>query len=409
MTHEKLLDTYARLAVRTGLNLQKGQQLVITAPLDAVPLVRRITEHAYRSGASLVTTVYADDETTLARYQHAPQDAFDVAPGWLFNGMAEAFRGGAARLAIAGENPALLAGQDPDKLSRANKARSRAYRPALELITGVAINWCVIASATPAWAKSVFPGIPEAEAVERLWRAIFACTKADLPDPIAAWEQHNADLRRRTEFLNQRRYRALKYKGPGTDLMLGLAEDHYWKGGGGTALNGVFCNANIPTEEVFTAPHKDMVDGYVCSSKPLSYQGSLIDGIRVRFERGRIVEMTAEKGQAAFRDLIDTDEGAARLGEVALVPHSSPISKSGIIFNNTLFDENAASHIAVGQSYTENIRDGSKRSKEELSALGANTSLVHVDWMIGSGELNVDGIQADGKAEPLMRNGEWAI
>ena len=409
MTHEKLLDTYARLAVRTGLNLQKGQQLVITAPLDAVPLVRRITEHAYRSGASLVTTVYADDETTLARYQHAPQDAFDVAPGWLFNGMAEAFRGGAARLAIAGENPALLAGQDPDKLSRANKARSRAYRPALELITGFAINWCVIASATPAWAKSVFPGVPEAEAVERLWRAIFACTKADLPDPIAAWEQHNADLRRRTEFLNQRRYRALKYKGPGTDLMLGLAEDHYWKGGGGTALNGVFCNANIPTEEVFTAPHKDMVDGYVCSSKPLSYQGSLIDGIRVRFERGRIVEMTAEKGQAAFRDLIDTDEGAARLGEVALVPHSSPISKSGIIFNNTLFDENAASHIAVGQSYTENIRDGSKRSKEELSALGANTSLVHVDWMIGSGELNVDGIQADGKAEPLMRNGEWAI
>jgi aminopeptidase len=409
MTHDQLLDTYAKLAVRTGLNLQKGQQLVITAPLDAVPLVRRITEHAYRSGASLVTTVYADDETTLARYQHAPAEAFDVAPGWLFNGMAEAFRGGAARLAIAGENPALLAGQDPDKLSRANKARSKAYRPALELITGFAINWCVIAAATPAWAKSVFPGVPEAEAVERLWRAIFACTKADLPDPIAAWEQHNADLARRTEFLNQRRYRALKYNGPGTDLMLGLAEDHYWKGGGGTALNGVFCNANIPTEEVFTAPHKDMVDGIVCSSKPLSYQGSLIDGIRVRFERGRIVEMTAEKGQDAFRDLIDTDEGAARLGEVALVPHSSPISKSGIIFNNTLFDENAASHIAVGQSYTENIRDGSKRSKEELSALGANTSLVHVDWMIGSGELNVDGIQADGTAEPLMRKGEWAI
>lgn len=409
MTHEKLLDSYARLAVRTGLNLQKGQQLVVTAPLDAAPLVRRITEHAYKAGASLVTTIYADDETTLARYRHAPEEAFDVAPGWLFNGMAEAFRDGAARLAIAGENPALLAGQDPDKLSRANRARSKAYRPALELITGFAINWCVIAAATPAWAKSVFPGVPEQEAMDRLWRAIFACTKADLPDPVAAWEQHNADLRRRTEFLNQRRYRALKYKGPGTDLMLGLAEDHYWKGGGGTALNGVFCNANIPTEEVFTAPHKDMVDGTVCSSKPLSYQGSLIDGIRVRFERGRIVEMTAEKGQQAFRDLIDTDEGAARLGEVALVPHSSPISKSGIIFNNTLFDENAASHIAVGQSYTENIRGGSKRSKEELAALGANTSLVHVDWMIGSDQLDVDGITADGTAEPLMRKGEWAI
>ena len=409
MTHDQLLDTYAKLAVHTGLNLQRGQQLLITAPLDAVPSVRCITEHAYRAGASLVTTVYADDETTLARYQYAPDDAFDVAPDWLFNGMADAFRGGAARLAVAGENPSLLAGQDAGKLSRANKARSRAYRPALELITGFAINWCVIAAATPAWAKSVFPDLSEADAMDRLWQAIFACTKADLPDPIAAWEQHNADLRRRTEFLNQRRYRALKYRGPGTDLTLGLAEDHYWKGGGGTALNGVFCNANIPTEEVFTAPHKDMVDGIVCSSKPLSYQGSLIDGIRVRFERGKIVEMTAEKGQEAFRNLIDTDDGAARLGEVALVPHSSPISKSGIIFNNTLFDENAASHIAVGQSYTENIRDGSKRSKEELAALGANTSLVHVDWMIGSGELDVNGIAADGSAEPLMRKGEWAI
>jgi len=409
MTHENLLDTYAKLAIRTGLNLQKDQQLVITAPLDALPLVRRITEQAYKAGASLVTTIYADDETTLARYQHAPQGAFDVAPGWLFNGMAEAFRGGAARLAIAGENPALLSGQDPDKLSRANKARSRAYRPALELITGFAINWCVIAAATPAWAKSVFPGVPEAEAVDRLWKAIFACTKADLPDPSAAWEKHNADLGRRTEFLNKRRYKALKYKGPGTDLTIGLADDHTWKGGGGKALNGVFCNANIPTEEVFTAPHKDRVDGIVCSSKPLSYQGSLIDGIKVRFERGRIVEMTAEKGQDAFRNLIDTDEGAARLGEVALVPHSSPISKSGIIFNNTLFDENAASHIAVGQSYTENIRDGSKRSKEELAALGANSSLVHVDWMIGSGELDVDGIAADGTTEALMRKGEWAI
>ncbi|MCA3559704.1 MAG: aminopeptidase [Aestuariivirga sp.] len=408
-THEQLLDIYAKLAVRTGLNLQRGQQLVITAPLDAVALVRRITEHAYEAGASLVTTVYADEETTLARYRHAPKEAFDVAPGWLFNGMAEAFRGGAARLAIAGENPALLAGQDPDKLSRANKARSKAYRPALELITGFAINWCVIAAATPAWAQSVFPGIPEAEAMDRLWRAIFACTKADLPDPIAAWEKHNNDLRRRTAFLNNRRYRALKYKGPGTDLMLGLAGEHNWKGGGGKALNGVFCNANIPTEEVFTAPHKDMVDGVVCSSKPLSYQGSLIDGIRVRFERGKIVEMTAEKGQDAFRNLIDTDEGAARLGEVALVPHSSPISKSGLIFNNTLFDENAASHIAVGQSYTENIREGSKRSKDELAALGANASLVHVDWMIGSGELDVDGIMADGSAEPLMRKGEWAV
>ncbi|MFM8747744.1 MAG: aminopeptidase [Aestuariivirga sp.] len=407
--HDHLLDAYARLVVKTGLNIQKGQQLLVTAPLDAVPLVRRITEHAYRDGASLVTTIYSDNAATLARFAHAPEEAFDVAPGWLFNGMAEAFKAGAARLAIAGENPSLLAGQDPKKLARANKARSQAYRPALELITGFAINWCVAAAATPAWAKSVFPGVPEAAAMEQLWKAIFACTKADQPDPIAVWEKHNADLHRRTDFLNNRRYRALKYSGPGTDLMLGLADDHFWKGGGGKALNGVFCNANIPTEEVFTAPHKDRVDGTLSSTKPLSYQGSLIDGIRVRFEAGRIVEMTAEKGEEAFRSLIGTDEGAARLGEVALVPHSSPISASGIIFNNTLFDENAASHVAVGQSYTENIRDGSKRSKQELAALGANSSLVHVDWMIGSGKLDVDGILPDGTPEALMRKGEWAI
>ena len=409
MTHDTLLDAYANLTVRSGLNLQKGQQLLITAPLDAVPLVRRITEHAYRAGANLVTTLYGDDVTALSRFRHAPDEAFDVAPAWLFNGMAEAFRNGAARLAIAGEDPALLAGQDPKKLSRANKARSIAYRPAMELITGFAINWCVIAAATPAWAKSVFPDLPEGEALDRLWKAIFACTRADLPDPVAAWETHSADLARRTGYLNEKRYAALKYSGPGTDLTLGLADDHVWKGGAGRARNGVVCNANIPTEEVFTCPHKDRVDGTVCSSKPLSYQGSLIDGIKVRFEKGRIVEMTAAKGEDAFRNLITTDEGAARLGEVALVPHSSPISKSGIIFNNTLFDENAASHIAVGQSYSENIRNGGERSAEEKAALGANSSLVHVDWMIGNGDLDIDGITADGGAEPLMRKGEWAV
>ncbi len=409
MNFETLLDRYAELTVRSGLNVAPGQQVVMTAPLDAVPLVRRITEHAYRAGASLVTTLYSDDATTLARYAHAPDATFDTAPSWLFNGMAEAFKGGAARLAIAGEDPALLVGQDATKLSRANKARSLAYRPALELITGFAINWCVIAAATPAWAKSVFPDLAADQALARLWQAIFSCTRADLPDPVGAWVSHSAGLARRTTLLNVKRYAALKYRGPGTSLTLGLADDHVWKGGSGMARNGIVCNANIPTEEVFTCPHKDRVDGTVCSTKPLSYQGTLIDGIKVRFEKGRIVEMTAAKGEDAFRSLISTDEGAARLGEVALVPHSSPISKSGIIFNNTLFDENAASHIAVGQSYGENIRNGGNRSPEEKAELGANTSLVHVDWMIGSGELDVDGVLADGTAEPLMRRGEWAV
>jgi aminopeptidase len=391
-----------------GLNLQPGQQLVVTAPLEAIALVRLIAAQAYKAGASLVTPIFSDDETTLARFRHAPDEAFDTAPGWLFNGMAEAFRGNAARLAIAGENPSLLSGQDPGRVARVNKARSIAYHPALEFISSFVINWCVIAAATPAWAHTVFPDLPEHEAVERLWTAIFACTRADLGDPVAAWKAHAAELEGRAAWLNKRRFTALRYRGPGTDLTLGLADEHEWQAAGRRAQNGIHAIANLPTEEVFTMPHRERAEGAVAATKPLSYGGTLIDGIRVRFEAGRIVEATAERGEDALRSLLATDEGAARLGEVALVPHSSPISQSGLLFSNTLFDENAASHIAVGQSYPGTIRGGETRPKEELATLGANSSFVHVDWMIGSGELDIDGLRADGGYEPVMRSGEWA-
>jgi aminopeptidase len=296
MTHETLLDRYAELTVKAGLNIKPGQQLLITAPLEAVELVRRITEHAYRAGATFVTALYSDEQATLSRFRHAPDQSFDVAPAWLFDGMASAFRGGAARLAIIGEDPALLAGQDSEKVARANRARSKAYRPALELIAGFAINWCVIAAATPAWARSVFPADAPAAALEKLWRLIFACSRADMANPIAEWEDHSRKLRQRTEFLNARRYQALKYRGFGTDLTIGLVDDHLWKGGAGRAKNGVICNPNIPTEEVFTMPHKERTDGTVAATKPLSYQGTFIEGIRVRFEKGRIVESHADKG-----------------------------------------------------------------------------------------------------------------
>ena len=406
--HADLLDYYALLTVRSGLNITPGQQLVISAPIEAVALVRRVTHHAYAAGASLVTTLYADDQTTLARFQATNDASFDTAPNWLFDGMAEAFKSGAARLAITGEDPGLLGGQDPEKVSRANRARSKAYRPALEYISSFAVNWCVISCATASWAKSVFPNLSQSEAFDRLWAAIFACSRADLPDPVQAWVEHSRNLRERTDFLNGRRYKALKYRGPGTDLTIGLVDGHVWKGGASLAKNGIICNPNIPSEEVFTMPHKDRVDGTVRATKPLSYGGTFIDGIKVRFENGRIVESSAEKGAAAFAKMIDTDEGGRRLGEVALVPHSSPISASGIVFNNTLFDENAASHIAVGQSYTETMKDGNTKSPAERAASGANTSLIHVDWMIGSGKMDIDGVLQDGSVEPLMRKGEWA-
>jgi aminopeptidase len=407
LSHEVRLDGLAEVAVRVGLGLRHGQEVVLTAPLDAAPLVRRITEHAYRAGASLVTTIYGDDEAALMRFRHAPDDSFDTAPAWLFDGMAAAYRGGAARLAIVGEDPSLLAGQDPDKVARANRARSQAYLPALELIAGFAINWSIVSYATPAWARAVFPGEPEEIAVARLWDAIFAASRIDTPDPVGAWHAHNEALATRTRLLNERRYAALRFRGPGTDVTVGLADDHEWHGGATTAKNGVVCNANIPTEEVFTTPHKDRVDGVVRSTKPLSYQGTLIEDIAVRFEGGAIVEARASKGEEVLRKVMETDEGARRLGEVALVPYSSPISKSGLLFFNTLFDENAACHIALGQAYSKCFRGGGEMSEPELAARGANRSLIHIDWMIGSAEMDVDGVSGDGGAEPLMRAGEW--
>lgn len=407
-TQDQKLDLLAEVAVRVGLDLQKGQELVMTASLDAVGLARRITEQAYRAGASLVTTLYADDEATLTRYHYAPDEAFDKAAAWLYDGMGAAFRSGAARLAIAGGNPALLSNENPDKVGRANRAVSMAYRPALELITRHEINWTIVSSATPAWAAQLFPNDAQDVAMGKLWEAIFHTTRINFEDPVSEWKRHDGELQKRAKNLNEKRYSALKYRGPGTDFTLGLADDHVWMGGGTTAGNGIYCVANMPTEEVFSMPHKDRADGTVTATKPLSHQGTMIEGIHVRFEKGRIVEAHATRGEEVLRKLIETDDGARRLGEVALVPHSSPIASSGMIFLNTLFDENAASHIALGQSYSSCMRNGDKLSKEELAANGANESLIHVDWMIGSEKLDIDGVTASGRVEPLMRNGEWA-
>ena len=407
LTFEQKLDQLARVAIEVGLGLKSGQELVMTAPLDAVPLARAITEQAYRAGASLVTTLYTDDEATLLRYRYAPDAAFDHAAGWLYDGMGAAFKSGAARLAITGANPLLLSNEDPGKVGRANQAVSKAYRPALELITRHEINWTIVASATPAWAAAMYPGKTPQAALSRLWEAIFTTTRINVDDPVSNWKAHDAQLHRRAAFMNEKRYAALQYRGPGTDFRLGLADDHLWLGGGTTAGNGQYCIPNMPTEEIFSTPHKDRAEGTVTASKPLSYQGTMIEGIRVRFEHGRIVEAKATRGQEVLQKLIDTDDGAGRLGEVALVPHSSPIASSGLLFFNTLFDENAASHIALGQAYTSCLRNGDKLTKDELAARGANDSLIHVDWMIGSDKLDIDGITASGAIEPLMRGGEW--
>jgi aminopeptidase len=402
------LDRLAEVAVKIGLQLQPGQDLLLTAPTAALPLVRRIAEHAYKAGAGLVTPFFSDEEITLSRYRFGANDSFDRAAGWLYEGMAKAFAGNTARLAIVGDNPMLLSGEDPAKVARASKANSVAYQPALEKIVNFEVNWNIIAYPSASWARQVFPDDEEAVAMSKLADAIFAASRVDNDNAVAAWEKHNATLRERTEWLNGQRFHALHYSGPGTDLTIGLADGHEWQGGASTAKNGITCNANIPTEEVFTTPHARRVDGHVGSSKPLSYQGTLIDNIAVRFEAGRIVEAKASRGEEVLNKVLDTDEGARRLGEVALVPHSSPISQSGLLFYNTLFDENAASHIALGQCYSKCFVNGAQLTPQQIAAQGGNQSLIHIDWMIGSAETDIDGILADGSKVPVFRKGEWA-
>ena len=402
------LDRLAEVAIKIGLRLAPGQDLLLTAPAAALPLVRRIAEHAYKAGAGLVTPLFSDEEVTLSRYRFGADDGFDRAPNWLYEGMAKAFEGNTARLAIVGDNPMLLSGEEPTKVARASKANSIAYQPALEKIVGFDVNWNIIAYPSVSWARQVFPDDEEAVAVAKLADAIFAASRVDDDNAVAAWERHNAALRARTEWLNGQRFHALHYSGPDTDLTIGLGEGHEWQGGASTAKNGITCNPNIPTEEVFTTPHARRVEGHVVSSKPLSYQGTLIDNIAVRFEAGRIVRAKATRGEEVLNKVLDTDEGARRLGEVALVPHGSPISKSGLLFFNTLFDENAACHIALGQCYSKCFVDGAKLSAEQIAAQGGNKSLIHIDWMIGSDKTDIDGLHADGRRVPVFRNGEWA-
>ncbi|KEA04939.1 aminopeptidase [Agrobacterium rhizogenes] len=402
------LEKLAEVAVKVGLQLQGGQDLLITAPVAAMPLVRLITREAYKAGAGLVSTFYSDEETTLARYEYGHDESFDRAASWLYEGMGKAFANNTARLAISGDNPMLLSGQDPAKVARANRANSAAYKPALEKISNFDINWNIVSYPNPSWAKLVFPDDPEAIAVAKLAKAIFSASRVDVEDPVAAWAEHNANLRKRSEWMNGQRFATLHFQGPGTNLKVGLADGHEWHGGASTAKNGITCNPNIPTEEVFTTPHALRVEGHVSSTKPLSHQGTLIDNIQVRFEGGRIVEAKATRGEEVLNKVLDTDEGARRLGEVALVPHSSPISASGILFYNTLFDENASCHIALGQCYSKCFVDGASLSQEQITAQGGNSSLIHIDWMIGSDKVDIDGIKPDGSSVPVMRKGEWA-
>lgn len=406
---DQLLENYAALAVEVGLNLQAGQRLLVRAPLQAAPLVRQIAIKAYQRGARLVDVQWGDDELTLVRFQHAPRDSFEEFPTWVTAALLDLAKNGGAVLSIAGSNPDLLQDQNPELIAAAQKTNARHMEPFYDYIMRDAINWSIIAMPVAAWAAKVYPDLPPAEQEVQLWEAIFEICRLKQEDPVAAWQAHMQDLIARSQYLNAKAYQALHFRGSGTDLTVGLPQGHRWKGAQSTSETGITFTPNLPTEEIFTLPHRDRVDGVVSASMPLSYGGALIEDFSLTFSDGRVTHLSARKGEAVLKNLVDTDEGAARLGEVALVPHNSPIAQRGMLFYNTLFDENAASHIALGRAYKFTMQNGSQMTDADFAAAGGNRSLVHVDFMIGSAEMMVDGLTADGRAEAVMRDGNWAF
>ncbi|MFB9990769.1 aminopeptidase [Deinococcus oregonensis] len=410
---EAKLARYADLLVRVGVGLTAGGKVRITAPVEAAPFARLVQRAAYRAGALDARVAYADAHTDLALYEEGSDEAVAFLPPWQAQEREAMVADGYAFIGILGEDPSLLAGVNGDRVARRSKAMAQVFQKVSEASGNFEVSWTVAAIATPAWAHAIFPDLQEADAVARLWDDIFTVTRVDTPDPVGAWQAHLEGLQTRTDRLNQQRFAALHFQGElGTDLTVGLADGHFWQGGAERAKNGVLGVPNFPTDEVFTAPHRDRVDGVVVASKPLSVRGQLVEGIRMRFEAGRAVEVTATRGEETLRQLIATDEGAARLGEVALVPASAPVARTGTLFLNTLFDENAASHIALGRAYPTTVRPdliGAAESPTSFADLGGNHSLIHVDWMIGSPGMNVDGVREDGSREALMRDGEWVI
>ncbi|RSK32658.1 aminopeptidase [Bhargavaea beijingensis] len=408
-TFEESVSKYAELAVKVGVNIQPGQPLYIGASTESAEFVRLVTKKAYEAGARHVFVDWQDDEISRLRYEMAPEDSFSDFPGWIPKMREELVGMNAAFMNIVSQSPDLLKGIDPMRIANFQKAAGRALESYRQAIQSDKVSWTVIAAPSKAWAAKVFADLPEEDQVPALWDAIFKAVRADVEDPVAAWKKHDETLHEKADHLNKKKYAKLHYTAPGTDLTIGLPAGHIWAGAGSVNAQGATFMANMPTEEVFTVPHKDRIDGYVSSTKPLSYGGNIIDHFKITFKDGRITEVEAEQGEDVLNHLIETDEGARSLGEVALVPHSSPISTSGLLFYNTLFDENASNHLAIGSAYAFCIEGGKEMDSEELQRNGLNQSITHVDFMIGSDKMDIDGILEDGTAEPILRGGEWAF
>src|SRR5690625_3246213 len=409
MEEQTLQERYADLVLKKGVNIQKNQALVINAPIEGVEFVRLVAKKAYDLGAKNVHINWADDELTFLKYKHASDEVIENVPGWKVD-MQEGFaEDGAAFLSIHATDPDLLKDIDPQRIAAANKAAGVALRKFREYTMNDIVTWSVISIPTRAWAQKIYPEKTADEAVSALWDTIYKMVRVDGEDPIEVWNKHNQRLENAFITLNDKQYTKLHLKAPGTDLEVGLPKGHIWHGGAAVSASDIIFNPNMPTEEVYTSPHKYHVNGTVSSTKPLNYGGQLIDEFQLTFKDGKVVDFQAKSGEEALKNLLDADEGARRLGEMALVPDASPISQSGLIFYNTLFDENASCHIALGKAYPTTVENGEDMSEEELDKNGINDSMVHVDFMIGSDKIDIDGIKADGTAEAVFRNGAWAF
>lgn len=404
----ELLKKYARLIAETGVATEKGHTVVLQISVEQAPLTRLITQEAYKLGAAEVIVQWTDDQIQREFLLHAATDRIENVPQSKIDQADEWLEKGASRISVVSADPDAFAGVDSHRVASYQSAAGKALMNLRKATQANKVSWTVVAAAGKQWAAKVFPELPEEKQVEALWDQIFKTTRVYEEDPVLAWKKHDEKLAKKAEELNREQFSALHYTAPGTDITIGLPKNHLWEGAGSYNARGEKFMANMPTEEVFTAPDSHRVDGYISSTKPLSYAGTIISGMKFTFKDGKVIDFSAEQGEDVLAKLLDTDEGARRLGEVALVPDPSPISQSGIIFFNTLFDENASNHLALGSAYAFSVKGGTEMSDEELAEAGLNRSQTHVDFMVGSDKMDIDGIREDGSTVPIFRNGDWA-
>lgn len=410
MNFDQKLKKYAELTVRTGANVQLGQELILQCSVENAAFGRMVAESAYEAGAKVVWMAWNDDRTARLNYDYSPLEVFENPPEFVTGRYNYCAKVNGALINILSRDPEIFKGVESAKLLAATKAQHEATKEFDAAMDRNELQWNIVAVPSVSWARKVFPGLPDEEAVEKLWEAIFKAVRLDEEDPVAAWQTHSRTLSDKAAFLNEQQFESLHYTNSiGTDFTVGLVKGHIWAGGSGKSASGVEYFPNMPTEEVFTMPHLSQAEGRVVSSMPLSYQGTLIRDFSLTFKEGKVTDFTAKEGREALELLLNTDEGSRHLGEVALVPHHSPISDMGILFYNTLFDENASCHLALGACYPDTLQGGTELSKEELKQKGGNDSINHVDFMVGTADLKITGKRSDGSEVVVFENGNWAV